>query len=241
MKNIILFILLIILVIIYYKNYFSIKEEFSFGSIIDMMKQGEPAFDVPVSTIVALNEQLQSKSGKKNDKEDKEIDGFTGNRDDDKSCNYYTDALRDPPTDSSYNYFKQLYNDEKDGVKNPEGPEQRNLTKYLSGMVRESILLGCSGECTLDLEGIDNDEEKCRKVEKMDEDKIKKRIIEYKKKIKDLWEAGDEKTDSRSRWNQWDIYLSNNLNDNKYETSEIYGNMPNKGLKPEVETSWFDW
>jgi hypothetical protein len=243
MKNIILFILLIILVIIYYKNYFSIKEEFSFGSIIEMMKQGEPAFDVPVSTIVALNEQLQSKSGKKNDKE---IDGFTGNRDDGISCNDYTTVLRSvSDSDSSYNHFKQLYNDEKDGVKNPEGPEQRNLTKYLSGMVRESILLGCSGECTIDITGIDDNAEICKNVEKMDEDSIEKRIIEYKTIIKDLWEAGDEKDDPKARWGEWDIYLSNNKNDipnndNVYDTSETYGTMPYKGLKLEVETSWFD-
>jgi len=236
MKNIILFILLIILVIIYYKNYFSIKEDFKgISSVSEMMKQGEPAFDVPVASIIALNEQLQSISGKKNDKEDKdkEIEGFTG--DSGISCDeLYTHLLKSQ--DSSFNHFKDLYKNEKD--KDDEEQDPKKKTEYLSGMVRESILLGCSGECTIDIKGIDNNAEICKNVEKIDEDLIEQRIIEYKKIIKDLWEAEDEKDDERARWDEWDKYLSNN-DTNNYEKHNTYGTMPNKGLKPEVETSWF--
>ena len=52
MKNIILFILLIILVIIYYKNYFSIKEDFeTLDSTIKTMGKVKPAEKIDSDTI----------------------------------------------------------------------------------------------------------------------------------------------------------------------------------------------
>ena len=225
MKNIILFILLIILVIIYYKNYFSIKEDFKgLSSKSDMIKQAKPALDVPLASVVALNNTLQSTSGKKNDKE---IEPFTGDRD--IPCNNYTSAVTSNP---SYNHFKDLYKKES---------KPKKLTEYLSGMVRESILIGCSGECKIDIAGIDNDGEICKNVEKIDNDQIKKRIPVYKNIIKELWsndDDDDEREDTRSRWKDWEKYLSNGKDEN-YSNEDTYSDMPNKGLKPEVETSWF--